>query len=301
MKSTLLLIVGTALLLAVAVPRLPAQPSAHYPPGIEGIKAATLPPPGFYLRDYNLFYYADRLNDADGDEIKAADPRAFIYANVPRLLWITDWTFLGGHVGVDALLPFQYTDLRINTPAGRFDDSTFGVGDLFAEVTLSWHVPQADFAVGYGPWAPTGDSSATDPTAPGAGFWTHLFTAGMTWYMDPERRWALSALCRYEINHDKRDVDFRPGQVFTVDYGLSYALTPAIDVGIAGYYQTQTTKNRGKDSPSAAKDKVAGIGPEVVLFCPKLGLFTSIRYHYEFLAEDRLQGHTGVITLTYRF
>ncbi|MEJ5238614.1 MAG: transporter [Limisphaera sp.] len=297
----LLLLVGTAGLLAVAVSRTHAQPSAHYPPGIEGIKAATLPPPGVYLRDYNLFYYADRLNDAGGDEIAAADPRAFIYANVPRLLWITDWKLLGGHVGVDALLPLTYTDLRINTPGGRVDDSTFGVGDLFAEVTVSWHLPQADFAIGYGPWAPTGDSSATDPTAPGAGFWTHLFTAGMTWYMDPERRWALAALCRYEINHDKRDMDFRPGQVFTVDYGLSYAVTPAIDVGLAGYFQTQTTRNRGSDSRSAAKDKVAGIGPEVVLFCSRLGLFTSIRYHYEFLAEDRLQGHTGVITLTRRF
>jgi hypothetical protein len=280
---------------------LTAQPSAHYPPGIEGIKAATLPPPGVYVRDYNFFYYSSRLNDAGGDEIKAADPNVFIYANAPRLLWITDWQILGGHLGFDSLVLLKYSDIRINTPNGRFDDSTFGLGDLFAEATLSWHLPQADFGIGYGPWAPIGDSSATDPTAPGAGYWTHMFTAGMTWYMDPDRRWALSALCRYEINHDHRDMDYRPGQVFTVDYGLSYAITRAIDVGVAGYFQRRVTGNRGADAPTRAHDKVAGIGPEVVLFCSKLGLFTSLRYQYEFLAESRLQGHTGVVTLTRRF
>lgn len=292
---------GLVALLVATAPHTSAQPSAHYPPGIEGLKAATLPPPGVYLRDYNLFYYSDRLNDADGDEIAAADPKVLIYANAPRLLWITDWQLLGGHLGFDALLPLQYKDIRIHTPGGRFDDSTFGIGDLFAEVTLSWHLPQADFAIGYGPWAPTGDSSSTDPTAPGAGYWTHMFTAGMTWFMDADRRWALAALGRYEISHEHRDMDYRPGQAFTVDYGLSYAVSPTIDVGVAGYFQTRTTGNRGRDAPSRDKDKVAGIGPEVVLFCPKLGLFTSIRYHYEFLAESRLQGHTGVVTLTYRF
>ena len=38
---------------------LQAQPTAHYPPGIEGIKGASLPPPGFYLRDYNYAYFAE--------------------------------------------------------------------------------------------------------------------------------------------------------------------------------------------------------------------------------------------------
>ena len=29
---------------------------------------------------------------------------SFTYANVPRVIWITDTKFLGGYVGVDALL-----------------------------------------------------------------------------------------------------------------------------------------------------------------------------------------------------
>ena len=30
------------------------QITGHYVAGVEGIKASTLPPPGFYLRDYNI-------------------------------------------------------------------------------------------------------------------------------------------------------------------------------------------------------------------------------------------------------
>jgi len=49
------------------------------------------------------------------------------------------------------------------------------------------------------------------------------------------------------------------------------------------------------------RDQVVGIGPEIVLFCPKLGLFTSVRYAYEFGAEDRPEGNTVTLTLTRRF
>ena len=293
------------LLAATALAVLPnlvlAQPSAHYVPGVEGIKGSSLPPPGVYVRDYNVFYFADRVNDAGGHEITAADPEAFIYANVPRVIWITDQKVLGGFLGVDALLPLQYTDLAVSSPppAGRFEDSTFGIGDLFAEVTLSWHVNQADFAIGYGAWAPTGESSTMNPTKAGAGFWTHMFTAGMTWYMDPEKKWALSALSRYEINHEKKDTDWTPGQAYTLEWGLSYALSKTVDVGLAGYYQQQVTDD--DPAPGSGKDKVVAIGPEIVMLCPKLGIFTSLRYNYEVLAENRLQGHTVAVTFTRRF
>ncbi len=285
-------LIATLLLAAVfaASPtRVLAQPSAHYVPGVEGIKGSSLPPPGVYVRDYNVVYFADRANDSSGN--KLVDPGVFIYANIPRLIWITDQKVLGGYLGVDALIPLQYTDIDI------VNKSTFGAGDLFAEATLSWHVDQADFSVGYGVWAPTGHSSTTDPTRPGAGFWTHMFTAGMTWYMDTEKKWALSALSRYEINHEKKDTDWTPGQAYTLEWGLSYGLRKTVDVGVVGYYQQQVTKDSGADSD---RDKVVAIGPEIVMFCPKLGVFTSIRYNYEVLAEDRTQGHTIALTLTKR-
>ena len=84
-----------------------AQPSAHYVPGVEGIKGASLPPPGFWVRDYNAVYYADTLNGPNGYRNTEVDGKASIYANVPRLLWITDVQVLGGYLGLDALVPLH--------------------------------------------------------------------------------------------------------------------------------------------------------------------------------------------------
>lgn len=272
----------------------PAQPSAHYVPGVEGIKGASLPPPGIYLRDYNVGYYSDQLNDSSGNSTGPSNIRAYIYANVPRVIWITDWQVLGGNIGVDALVPLQYTSLR----AGGFDDRTFGVGDAFAEGTWSRHWKQLDVSGGYGAWAPTGSSSGPNPTRAGLGYWTHMFTAGATYYPDAAKKWSVSALNRYEINMDHDNTS--AGQAWTLEWGLSRAVVSTIEAGVAGYYQQQVTSTR---TPTGSNpiNRVAGIGPEITAACPKLATFVSLRYAYEFMAENRLEGHTLALTITKRF
>jgi hypothetical protein len=61
---------------------------------------------GVYVRDYNYFYWAGPV-ERTPPAIKLGIPGfdAFTYANIPRVIWITDTKFLGGYVGVDALLP----------------------------------------------------------------------------------------------------------------------------------------------------------------------------------------------------
>src|SRR3974377_78210 len=87
----------------LALPALvQAQPTAHYVPGFEGIKGASLPPPGAYFRDYNLAYHATRAKDSAGNSAGPANLNSFFYGNVPRVIWITDTKVLGGLVGVDA-------------------------------------------------------------------------------------------------------------------------------------------------------------------------------------------------------
>jgi hypothetical protein len=235
------------------------------------------------------------LNDPRGNEIGGLNPRAFVYAQVPRVIWITDWQVLGGYLGVDALVPLEYTSIRL----GGFHDQTFGVGDAFGEATWSRHLQQFDLSAGYGVWAPTGSSSDPgqhqNPTRAGLGYWGHMFTAGATWYPDAEKKWSVSALSRYEINMAHED--FTVGQAYTLEWGLSRTVITNLDAGLAGYYQQKVTSDTG----GTPRDRVAGIGPEVSAFCPKCGVIASLRYAYEFMAEDRLQGHTITLTLTKRF
>jgi hypothetical protein len=287
------------LVLAVSLASLPgilqAQPSAHYVPGSEGLKGASLPPPGFYARDYNYFYWAGQVNNSAGNNAGVPNFEAFTYATIPRAIWITDTKFLGGFVGFDVLLPFVYQHAK----AGGFDGSTFGVGDYFAEGTLSWHPKQFDFALASGIWAPTGDSpTAPGPsTKPGLGYWTFMQTAGVTWYIDEGKTWAVSALNRFEFNTEQRDTDITYGDAYTLEWGVSKTLIKVLDVGAVGYYQQQVTG----DSNGQPLNRVAAVGPEVSMAFPKQMFFVSLRYNYEFMADSRAQGNAVTLTLTKRF
>jgi hypothetical protein len=272
---------------------LQAQPSAQYVPGSEGIKGASLPPPGFYFRDYNYFYWADQLNDPTGHKGGPPNFQTVTYANIPRAIWITDVKFLGGFVGVDGLLPLVDQHVK----AGGLDGTTFGIGDLFGEGTLSWHVKQFDFAVGSGVWAPTGDFSPGS-TRVGAGFWTFMQTAGATWYIDEAKTWAVSALNRFEFNTEQRDTHVTPGDAYTLEWGVSKSVCKEADLGVVGYYQRQVTANSDKLS---SLNSVAAVGPEVSFMFPKQMIFVSLRYNYEFMAKSRAQGNAVTLTLTKRF
>lgn len=263
----------------------------HYPAGVEGLKAGSLPPPGFYLRDYNYFYWSDKLKNGPPDF------DLFAYVQVPRAIWISDYQILGANYGADVLIPFVHTDVT----AGGAKDNDFGLGDIHVEpITLSWHGPRYDLAVGYAFWAPTGEFDAKRPVRPGKGFWSNMFTAGGTWYVDQEKTWSLSVLNRYEIHTENQDIPITPGHTYTLEWGVGKSLTKSLELGLVGYYQQQTTTDDGAGA-SDLKDHVVGIGPEVSLFCPKLGVFTSVRYLQEIAVKDRPEGNTVTLTLTKRW
>lgn len=269
-----------------------AQTQSHYPAGVEGVKAASLPPPGFYLRDYNYIYFSDNFQEGPPDF------DLFAYVQVPRLIWITGQKVLGGYYGMDIILPFAYQNLETGIPGLRGSD--FSLGDIFVEpVTLSWHTQRYDFSFGYGFWAPSGSFSALDPVSPGKGFWTHMLTGGLTYFPDKEKTWSISALNRYEISHENKDTGITPGQYWTIEYGLAKSLSKTVDVGLAGYYQAQATRTGGQDAPEF-KDSVAGIGPEVTFVVPGIGMAASVRYLREIGAVHRPQGNAVNIIFTKR-
>ena len=108
-----------------------AQDTSHYPPGAEGIKAASIPGPGKYLKWYNFYYEADKLKDSNR---KTAPGRFNVdaFATAPRLIWITEKKILGADYGWDILVPLVYTDVDI-PGAGN---SHTGIGDIYVEPFL---------------------------------------------------------------------------------------------------------------------------------------------------------------------
>jgi hypothetical protein len=293
--SVRLLLAGCVLFALAAQVQGQLPVGSHYPAGAEGIKGASLPPPGVYLRDYNFFYSACSV---DGLPV---DADIFAYVQAPRLIWMTDWKILGATYGMDVIVPFAYK----NVSATFGDGDKFGLADFQIEpVLLSCHLQRFDFSGGYALWVPSGEFSTSSPvkqlTSPGSGFWTHMFTLGGVWYPDSEKTWALSLLNRYEINTEQDDTDITPGNMYTLEWGLSKTVYKGVDVGFIGYYQQLVTEDSGPGS-SSDKSHVVGIGPEIVGMIPKVNVTASLRYAYEVAVKDRPEGQLFTLTLTKRF
>ncbi len=270
----------------------------HYSNGVEGINAGSVPPPGFYLRWYNFYYYSSKMVDGNGDELPIGfTANAFVSA--PRFIWITGKKFLGADVGFDLMLPIVNTSIEID--ALGFDDSSLELADLyFSPIILSWHRKNWDATLVYSIFAPTGDYDKGDPTSAGKGYWTHMFSLGGTYYFDSEKKWSASILSRYEIHTNRKKDDVRPGDDFHFEWGISKRINTKLTLGLVGYSQFQITEDSGKDVvwDKSIKDHVHAIGGEALFFLPEKKWFISLRAVKEFAAKDRPEGFVFTLTLT---
>lgn len=321
-NNNLIVAVGLVVLATNIQAQLPID-GAHYPVGLEGIKGGSLPEPGIYFRDDNLFY--------TGTSDSPQNYYTFIYLQAPRLRWMTGWRILGADYGMDVMMPFAYKEARdhyntttafggapITTKVSE-GGSHFELGDIKLEpLLLSWHLSHFDFVAGYALWMPSGDYDNSSTVNLGNGCWTHMMTAGAVWYPDKEKTWAVSVLNHFEFNSKqsgfKSGTTQTPGgatiltithvdepcSVFTLEWGISKTICKETDLGISGYYQQLFTEQT--DATVAFRDSsVAGIGPELRTQISRWGLSASLRYACEFLADNRPQGHTINLTLTKRF
>jgi len=270
----------------------------HYVNGVEGIKASTLPPPGFYYRMYNVFYNADEYTDEDGDDLDI-DFEVSVYAMVNRFIWITDKKILGADFGADVIIPLIYTDVEIELMG--IDDQEFGLGDIVIEpFVLSWHGSRYDASFGLAAYVPTGEYDKDEAASPGRDMWTGMITLGGTYYFDIEKTWSFSILSRYETHSEKDETDVTLGDDFHFEWGIGKTLARIWDVGLAGYCHWQVSDDSGSDVgwDKSVHDRVYAIGPEVSVFIPPARLFASLRSQWEFEAEDRSEGNVTTLTLT---
>lgn len=282
-------LIASALLLASVAGQ--AQISGnHYPMGAEGIKNASLPPKGVFTKNYNLFYHSDTLKDGAGNTAPV-NFDVFAYVNATRVFYFPDVEFLGGKVGADFTVPIVHTELTVG--GARFSET--GLGDILIEpLLIGWHYPQLDLALGYGVWAPTGEWSAAQPASPGKGYWSHMIPMGATLYLDKERTWAFSTAHRFEF-HTRRSDGITPGINWNLEWGLSKAIQPTLELGVVGYGTKQLTHD---SAGPRARDMAFGVGPEVDWLWTKYMLHFAFRYYREFAVSDRPAGGTGLFVLT---
>lgn len=273
--------------------------TAHYVNGVEGIKAASAPPPGIYWVMYNVFYTSGTLKDQDGEELSGADFSVMVYANVNRFVWISKFNLLGANYGADVLIPLVYTNFAFEIPGVvDIEDSKFGLADIVVEpLVMAWHGQRYDAIFALGAFLPTGSYDAAEPASPGKDFSTIMFTLGGTGYFDAAKTWSASVLSRYEIHTEKGTPAITAGHDFHFEWGVGKTLAKFYDVGVAGYCQWQVTEDSGEGATDV-KDRVYAIGPEAKAFIPSIKLQVTLRGLLELGAVDRSQGICSTLNLT---
>lgn len=134
MKKSFFIAVAVSLMLICAPV---VQAGCHYVNGVEGIKAATIPPPGFYYRMYNVYLANDEYKDDHGNESGDFDLDVFCQAH--RFIWVADYQLLGADFFADIGIPLVYTNIRMGAGDVTWvDENQFGMGDILLE-PLPWH------------------------------------------------------------------------------------------------------------------------------------------------------------------
>jgi len=294
----------------------------NYPNGSEAFLAGAAPPPGFYFLDYAFYYSADTLKDNNGDKVDLFDD-ASVWANVFRFLWISDKQILGGNYGMHAFLPILGMDKNFNRPVGpeetRSYDDTSVPYIIASPFIVAWHLQQGKLHIVTSLadiYIPTGQDDGNMASV-GTNFWTVEPVLAVTYMLN---NWAFSAKFMYDFNTSQDnyatvygvEVDRDPGDEFHFDYSTSYAVTPALRVGVSGYYYTQTTDDSydlNDSIPAPVQEllradegyhsRVFAMGPGV--WYNYKNMFFSLRNQWEMAARNKTEGFNLWGKFTYAF
>ena len=312
----------------------------HFGGGVMNIRDYLVPDPGLYGAVYNYYYKTDRVNDAHGSEVKSVtidppgggagvavgvDVNVDMYALAPTLIWVTDVAPLGLKYG--ALITPTFADVNLdaalsalNERGGSVSAGSFGVGDLFVQpVWLGFTLAHWDFALAYGFYAPIGKYDTETVTVPGIGpltaessdnigygFWTQQVQGSVAWYPMENKGTAVVTALTYETNGKKDDFDLTPGDVLTLNWGISQYvplrqdMSLLLEIGPAGYDTWQISDDSGS-AASKTRDQVHAAGGQLGLtYVPWM---TSLSFHGfdEFSSESRFQGFSLGLNLAKKF
>ena len=274
-------IAALAMALALAGQAGAKEGADQYPNGAEGFLAGALPPPGTYFINY-AGYYAGDLKNSSGDTVDGVDVSAWFTA--PRIIHVTNHTFLGAQYGFAGLVPLVYQNIR--TPGGG--NQVTGVGDVsVTPVLLGWHWPEFHVIGGLDIFVPTGEYDKDNPLRSiGANYWTFEPVVAFT-YLN-KAGWEASAKLMFDFHTENKHTNYTSGNEFHMDYTVGKHVGNWA-FGLGGYYvkQVQDDEVNGV-SIDGSKGEVFAIGPQVK-YSHKNMTFIG-KWHHETDAKNRFEG-----------
>jgi len=300
----------------------------HFTPGIANIRDMATPPPGIFILWYNAFAGSSKYIDRDGneftsirlDQIHPALPNIDVnlelqsFVSAPTLFWASQFKLLGGARYMAGLsLNYISADVSIVTERGGIlkPDTTYvgsaqgknsGLSDmLFMPVGLSWSLEMFDFTFLYGFAAPTGKYETGSAENLGLGFWTHQFQGYGYYYPVEDRSTAIMLGLTYELNSKLKDAELKPGNRFSLEWGVSQYLSEQFEVGVQGGHNWQISDDSGDAVywDAGFHDRKSTIAFSACYWPWKERFSATVKYAFDFGVRQRFQNNAWMLNLLF--
>lgn len=285
--------------------------------------------PGFYGLVYKYYDFGDHLNNDNGDKIISetvnmapglvsmdVNLHLHTYALMPMLLRVAPCDLLGASYAAYIALPFAYNNVGValsvlNGVGGNLNSSRFGLEKLCMQpIWLDRGMKHWDISLANGFYARAGkystqtiempkSASVTEPSKDNIslGYSMPEAQAGIAWYPMTNKATAVTAAGTYEYDSGKRDFDVRPGQIFTINWGVSQYLPLSknhellLEVGPAGYDSYQITDSTGGNAfGDTPRSRVNAVGGQLGLAYVPWNAIVAVRGFYEYAVMSRFPG-----------
>lgn len=294
-------IIPVGLVMAVSALVSPAQAQVRgvYPLGMSATNSGVTPEPGLTYSNLFLFYSRDQLKGPNGEILATGQNSLMMDMN--SFVWVSEkqiGTLGGARFSMSATLPIANNSLTSDAQGalsggGGFADS------YYQPFILGWEKKRADIRAVYGFLAPTGRFDAAANNNVGSGYWTHVASAGETFYLTPNKGTAFSAFQMYEFHGTQQSTQIHPGQNVDLDYSLTQVFAVRsglrLQLGLVGYGQWQTTDKSGPTiTPAQATEhyRVNALGFASNVMLPERRVSVGAKYFKEFSNRSTFQGYS---------
>jgi hypothetical protein len=177
-----------------------------------------------------------------------------------------------------------------------------GFSDLYVvPLGLSWGFKQVDVGLYYGFYAPTGRYETGADDNLGLGFWTHQFQGYGYFYPSPSRATAFMVGLTYEANSHIKDADVKPGNRFSLEWGVSQYLSETVELGVQGGHNWQVSDDTGKDVfwDASIHDRKSTIAFSAGWWPWKNKLNLQLKYGFDFGVRQRFKANIWTLNLIF--
>lgn len=331
-RSVWPLIFSCSLLLLPADTKLKAQvvsplQGGHYSPGIKNIRDMANPPSGLFALWYNAYVSSSKYYDQNGrafssirlDQIYPGLPNIEVstrlkgFTTVPALFWASKPMLPGGakfmagvsynYVSADVSFITERSGIIIDTTfTRRSGGKNSGFSDLFvAPLGLSWGDKKFDFAFLYGFYAPTGKYATGSSDGVGLGFWTHQFQGYGYFYPLPEKSSAIMLGLTYELNSRIKDADVKPGNRFSLEYGISQYISERAALGVHGAHNWQVSDDKGAKVywNASVHDRKSSLFFNADYWAVRNKLMFGVKYGFDYGIRQRFRNDTWMLNFLF--